>query len=264
MDPDVVVVLPVVRNHFPVGLELPFHLGRVPKCANIGIVHEFEEGLHMLTDRRRVAAEIDEHPVMPNGTAHGHQAERVLVQTPRRIAIGCAVEKWCLDQAAVEVVVPRVIGAGEQFQPLARLFEHHHAPVATDIVKGPDLTVPIPHQNDGKTRDHDGHGVAGLRNLRLESGRHPRPAQVLPLLKSKELLTRVRPPPKPPGLRDRAPGRGDGVRADNAGGGVVHGIDSRNVFGRFGSELSRAIIATPRPVMVWSDNRCQREVRRHP
>ena len=79
MDVNVVVVLPIVADHLPIGLVFPFHFARVTHGADIGIVHEVEERLQMLFDSGRFAAEVDEDPVAPDGTTHAYQAERLLV-----------------------------------------------------------------------------------------------------------------------------------------------------------------------------------------
>ena len=176
----------------------------------------------MLFDWGRFAAEVDEDPVAPDGTTHAYQAERLLVQGALGIAFRSPVEEWRPDQLSIQPVAPGMIGADELFLPPASLPQHHHSPVATDIVERPDLSVVAPYQDDGKAGHDDRHGIARLRNLRFESGRHPHPAQILVLLEPEELLVGIGSGRQAPGSLDGSADRRHGLLPDDAGRGLVH------------------------------------------
>ncbi len=142
------VELPVGAHLGPV--EPPFgHL--VEGVAPQGGHHRSEElGQRLLG----LGGQVDEDEALPHVAVHGHQPVVVLVEVEELVLLLDEVE------GAVEVVAPAVVLAGElPADPggllLGEVVPHQLvAPVAADVVEGPDLTLHVAH--------HDHRGLGDL------------------------------------------------------------------------------------------------------
>src|SRR6185312_11805611 len=79
----------------------------------------------------------------------------------------------CVDERAVALVGPLMIGAYEPDDLAARLGDELGATMAAHIVEGAHLAVVAAHQDDGMPADIDSAVVARVWRFGLDAGEYP-------------------------------------------------------------------------------------------
>ena len=128
-----------------------------------------EIGLHPGLERveivRRLGGEADEEEARQAAQVDGLEAVAAPVER-RRHVVG-------VDEAAVELVGPLVVGADELADRALGLVDEAGAAVAADVVEGADLPVVVAHDDHGVGAELQRHVVARLRHVRLDADKDP-------------------------------------------------------------------------------------------
>ena len=167
----VIGVVEVLIDELPVALDVEVQGRGIVEGAEVVITGAPGERFPVILEFRRVARDVDEDEVMPDGMAHRHQTRRV--PSGIRIVAAATEKMGAHAQAAVEAVDPRMIGTGQDRLAPAP-FRHHDRPaMPADIVEDPDHAVVIAHDDER----HAGHlhrrDVSRLGNVVTETGKHP-------------------------------------------------------------------------------------------
>ena len=122
----------------------------------------------MVLERRGVARGVDEHPAVPLLGPHRHQGVLGEVEAGGLVVAGSELER------AVEGVGPGVVRAVDGVAPDRRVLGLELvAPVAADVVEGPQPTVVAAHQHHAVVTDPQGPAVAGVGQVGRAPRAHP-------------------------------------------------------------------------------------------
>ena len=213
MGPDVMVVLPIVDRELPIRLILPIDPFGDPHSAEIGVVHKLDQRAHVFFNRRRVAVEVDENPVMPHTAAGGDESKLLGIKTTGFIAATRAIEVRRGNQLAIKVIGPGVVGTLKLLGGFAGFGDQRGRAVAAGVVKGVDITMGIARQDQRNPGNRDRHSIARIGNVTGEGDRDPGAGEVSLLLEAKEFFTGIGGSRQPARVVDMSAHGCDGVAA---------------------------------------------------
>ena len=164
----VVTLEEVVHHGFPVGLDAVGQTRGKGEVGQVGgIPHDFTgQCAALLRQRGRLRVEIDEHEVAKHFDLHGVEANVLALEIldmfrARRVY-----------QAAVEVVGPGMIGAGDAFG-LTFTEQQLVTAMFADVVVGAQVAVTIAYRDDALSFDTQGHVTAGSSQFFLVTDELP-------------------------------------------------------------------------------------------
>ena len=142
MEARAVVALGVVLgDELPVRADVVVDPLRRTEAAEVEAAQVLDEVAELIGQRGRVGIEVEEDEPLPDLAAHADEAVRVEAEVLEAVRVLRA------DEAAVEVVDPRVVRTLETDHLAALVFGHGRAAVAAHVVERPQDVVPTP--------DHD-------------------------------------------------------------------------------------------------------------
>jgi hypothetical protein len=115
----------------------------------------------MLLERRRIAAQVDEHDSHEGGAAHRLQTMCGIAEALGVVLVHTADMRRRL-QIAVRGVRPAVITTGDHPADIARFRNELHPTMAADIVKYPQCTVSVAHHEEWQAHEVEWKSVRAL------------------------------------------------------------------------------------------------------
>ena len=189
---DVIRLNEILDQELPVRRYLPKVDGnQMVKLAEVKPVEPHDQRRNEVIKRRRVAAQVDENPVVPRRRPHRNQSVLLAVESVRHGARVAAAEIGREMQRAVQTVGPGVIGAADARSQAAGPVNELEAAVPAHVVKGPNPVFGVPDEEHRPASDGNRHGVAGAGNVVRKASEHPRIREETLALERKECLARV-------------------------------------------------------------------------